>query len=170
RNQRLHPDKLQNHHAGKEREDVTRRKCRDHLRKESRQQGGEDPVRKAAESLTFGTMTVGKDLGDKDPDDRSLTDRVRGNEGEDANRHDAVMLRKKSPCNQTERADVSERPDKEKRATAQPVNEPQTDKGKDEIGKADADGLQQRCFRRQSGKFKYARSEIKNRIDAGKLV
>ena len=31
-------------------------------------------------------------------------------------------------------------------------------------------GLQQRCFRRQSSEFENPRSEIENRVDAGKLV
>src|ERR1700676_4946091 len=170
RNHRLHPNKLQNHHAGKEREHVAGWESGDHLWEKSRQEGGEDPVRKAAEGLTFGTMAVGKYLGDENPDDRSLANGVRGDEGEDTNRHDAVMLRKKSPGNQTERADVSERADNEKRAATQPVNEPKANKREDEIGQADANGLQQRGFRAQPGKFKYARREIENRIDAGELV
>jgi len=161
---------LQNHHAGEERENVTRRKGGDHLREESRKQSSEDPVCEAAEGLTLRTMTVGKYLGDENPDDRSLANGVRGDEGEDTNRHDAVMLRKKSPGNQTERADVSERADKEKRAATQPVNEPEADKRENEIGEADANGLQQRGFRAQPGKFKYAWGEIENRIDAGELV
>src|ERR1019366_4969662 len=130
----------------------------------------EDPVREAAESLAFRAMTVGKYLGDENPDDRSLTDRVRGNEGEDTNRHDRVMLCKKGPGDETERADVAERADKEKSATAQPVNQPEADKGENKVGDADSDGLQQRGFCTQPGKFKYARSEVKNRVDAGELV
>src|ERR1035437_1323 len=102
RHQRLHPNELENHHAGKEREDVTGWKSGHHLRKESRKQGGEDPVRETAEGLTFRAMTVGKYLGDEDPDDRSLTDRVRGNEGKDTNRHDRVMRRKEGPGHETE--------------------------------------------------------------------
>src|SRR5882762_11311148 len=131
RNRRLHPNELQNHHAGKEREDVTGRKGGDHLREKRRKQGGEDPVREAAEGLTFRAMTVRKYFGDEHPDDRSLADRVRGDKGKNTNWHDAVMLRKKSPGNQTERSDIAERSNKEERAAAQPVNEPEADKGKD---------------------------------------
>ena len=161
---------LQNHHAGKKREDVTGWESGDHLWEKSRQQGGENPVREAAERLAFGAMTVGKYFGDEYPNDRSLTDCVRGDKGENTNRHDREMLSKESPGNQTERSDVAERSNKKKRATTQPVNEPEADKSEYEISDADADGLEQRCFRSQAGKFKYARREIENRIDAGELV
>src|SRR5438876_4501674 len=170
RNHRLYPNELQNHHAGKEREDVTGWESGDHLWEKSRQQGGENPVREAAERLAFGAMTVGKYFGDEYPNDRSLTDRVRGDKGENTNRHDREMLSKESPGNQTERSDVAERSNKKKRAATQPVNEPEADKSEHEISDADADGLEQRRFRSQPGKFKYARREIENRIDAGELV
>ena len=80
------------------------------------------------------------------------------------------MLREKSPGHQAERSDVTERTNEKKRAPAQPVNQPQADKSKDQIGHADADGLQQRGLRTQTSQLKNARREIKNRIDAGKLV
>src|ERR1019366_2315122 len=131
---RLQPNQLENHHAGEEREDVTRWKGGDHLREESREQSGEDPVREAAESLTFRAMAVGKYLGDENPDDRSLTDRVRGDEGKDTNRHDRVMLRKEGPRNEPEKSKEAKRANEEKRAAAQPVNEPEADKGEGEIG------------------------------------
>src|SRR5260370_34844039 len=92
RNQRLHPDELQNHHAGEERENVTRRKGGDHLREESRKQGGEDPVREAAEGLTFRAMTVGKYLGDENPEDRSRANGGPDDEGKEANGYDREML------------------------------------------------------------------------------
>ena len=144
RNQRLHPNELQNHHAGEERENITGREGGDHLREESRKQGGKDPVREAAEALTFRAMTVGKYLRDENPDDRTLTDRVGGDEGEDTNGDDREMLRKEGPGNQTKGRDVAERANKEKRSAAQPVNQPKADKGEDEISDADADGLEQR--------------------------
>ena len=50
-----------------------------------------------------------------------------------------------------------------------PVNEPETDKSENQIRDADADRLQQRGLRAQSGKFKDARREIENRIDARKV-
>jgi hypothetical protein len=65
RNHRLHPDELQHHHAGKERENVAGRKAGDHLREESCEQGGEDPMREAAERLALRAMAIGKYLGDK---------------------------------------------------------------------------------------------------------
>jgi hypothetical protein len=56
---------LQNHHAGKEQEDVTGRELGDHRRKEGCEQGREDPVSEAAERLTFRAMAIGKYLGDE---------------------------------------------------------------------------------------------------------
>ena len=50
-------------------------------------------MREAAERLAFGAMAVGKDFGNENPDDRSLTDGVRGDEGEDADRHDGIDAR-----------------------------------------------------------------------------
>jgi len=82
----------------------------------------------------------------------------------------ACAAMKESPGNRSQRCDVTERANKEQRAAAQPVNEPQANKGENEIGNTDADGLQQRGFRTQAGKFKYARREVKNRIDARELV
>jgi len=40
----LHPEKLQDHHAGEEQEDVARREFLDQGRKDAREQGGKDPV------------------------------------------------------------------------------------------------------------------------------
>ena len=58
----------------------------------------------------------------------------------------------------------------QQRAPAQPVNEPQTDKSEDQIGHANADGLEQRGFLAQTGHLKNARRKIENGIDAGELV
>jgi hypothetical protein len=108
-------------------------------------------VCEAPERLTFGALAVGKDFGNEDPDDRSLADGVGGDEGEDAHRHDQVVPREESPGGQTQRGDVAERADIEKSAAAEPVNEPEADKRKNQIGQADADGLQQCCLGRQTG-------------------
>src|SRR5271163_1877878 len=82
RNHCLHPNELQHHHPGKKREHISGRKGGDHLRKESCEQGGENPVRETAEGLTFRAMTVGKYFRDEYPNDRSLADRVRRDECE----------------------------------------------------------------------------------------
>src|ERR1035441_303498 len=42
RNHRFHPNQLENHHAGKERENVSGREGRDHPREERCEQRGED--------------------------------------------------------------------------------------------------------------------------------
>src|SRR5208282_1254578 len=60
RNHGPHPNELQNHHAGEEREDVAGREVGDHSREEGCKQGGEYPMREAAEGLTLGAMTIGK--------------------------------------------------------------------------------------------------------------
>src|SRR5580698_1493759 len=111
-NHSLHPNELQHHHACKERENVSRRKGGDHLGEESGEQGGEDPVCEAAQSLAFRAMTIGKYLGDKYPDDRALADRVRSDEGENANRYERQMISKKRPRNEAERRDVAVRANK----------------------------------------------------------
>src|ERR1022692_140813 len=80
------------------------------------------------------------------------------------------MVRKESPCNQPERGDVAERANIKKSAPAQPVNQPEADKGENKIGDANADRLQQRGFSAKPGKFEYARREIQNRIDARHLI
>ena len=53
---------------------------------------------KASKTLTFGAMAIGKDLGDEARSPR-LTNRVRGDKGENANGNDRVMRFKKSPGN-----------------------------------------------------------------------
>ena len=124
----------------------------------------------AAEGLALGAMPVGKYLGDKNPDDRSLADGVGRDEGEDADRHQRKMIGKKGPGDQAERNDVTERANIKQRAPAQPVNQPESDKSENQIGDADADGLQQRGFCAEAGQFKDAGREVQNRIDAGELV
>ena len=93
-----------------------------------------------AEGLTFRTLTVGKDFGNENPDDRALSNSVRSDKGEDANRHDGVMLREEGPSHQTERGDVAERADIEQGAAAEPVDEPEANECEDQIGDADAKG------------------------------
>ena len=166
RNHHLHPNKLENHHPGKKRENVAGREGCDHLREKRCQRGSEDPVREAAERLALGALPIRKDLRNKHPNDRALTDGMRGDEGEDTNRHDAVVLGKKSPGNQTERADVSERADKEKRAATEPVNQPEADEGENQVGQPNPDGLQQGGLCSEAGKFKHAGRKIQNRVDA----
>jgi hypothetical protein len=53
-------------------------------------------MRKTAQRLTFRAMTVRKYFRNKNPDDRSLSDGVRGDKGEDANRNDRKMSVKKA--------------------------------------------------------------------------
>ena len=99
-NHGLHPNELQHHHAGEEREHIAWRESRNHLGEERRERRGEDPVRETAESLAFGAMAIGKNLGDENPDHRSLSDGVSGDEGENADRHDGVVLREEGPGRQ----------------------------------------------------------------------
>src|SRR5579872_1232292 len=115
---RLHPNQLQDHHAGKERENVARREGSDHLGKERGERSSENPVREAAQRLAFGAMTVGKNLGDEDPDHRSLADGMRRDESKNTRRHDGVMLRKESLSDQAERSNVAERADIEQSSAA----------------------------------------------------
>lgn len=68
----LHPDQLQDHHAGEERKDVSRGKSGDHFWEERCEHRGEDPVSEASERLSFGAMTVREYLGDEYPDDCAL--------------------------------------------------------------------------------------------------
>jgi len=88
RNHGLDPDELKHHHAGKERENIAGREGGDHSRKKGCEQGGEDPVREAAEGLAFGAMTIRKYLRDKNPNDGALSDGVGRDERKDANRND----------------------------------------------------------------------------------
>src|SRR6476469_2486435 len=123
-NHRLHPDELQHHHPAKEGEHISRRQSRKQLGKESRECRSEDPVREAAKSLAFRPMSVGKNLGDENPDHRSLSNRVRGDKCENADRHNGVVLGEKSPSHKAEREDVTEGSDIEKSSSAQTVNQP----------------------------------------------
>src|ERR1700692_528368 len=97
RNHRLHPNQLEHHHAGKKQENVAGREGGNHLGEKCCEQGGENPVSEAAESLSFRAMTIGKYFGDQYPDDCALADGVRGDESENANRHDGEMAREKGP-------------------------------------------------------------------------
>ena len=96
-------------------------------------------MRAAAQALALGAMAIGKYFGDKNPNYGSLTDRVCGDEGEDANRHDQEVTGKESPCDQAKRSDVSDRADIKKSAPAQPVNQPESDKSENQIGEPNSD-------------------------------
>src|SRR5262249_55270752 len=145
-------------------------KALDHSWEKCCQQCGEDPVRKAAESLAFCAIAIGKYFRDENPDHGSLSDGMGGDEGKDACRHDAVVSGKESPGNETERSDVAVRANKQKRAAPEPVDQPESDEGKDQIGQANANRLQQRGFGAESCEFEDARREVENRVDARKLV
>src|ERR1039457_1371981 len=80
------------------------------------------------------------------------------------------MICKEGPGDETQRGNVAERADIEKSTPSQPVNQPEADKGENEIGDANPDGLQERGFCAEAGKFKYAGREVQNRIDARELV
>src|SRR5215472_158004 len=165
-NHRFHPHELKYHHRGEERENVAGRKSRDHLRKKCSEQRGEHPVREAAEGLPLGAMLIREDLGNKYPNDGSLADRVGRNKSEDTDGDNRVVLSKESPCHQTERRNIAERPHEKKRATPESIDEPKSDKCKYQIRNPDADRLQQRCFRAKAGKFKNARRKVENRVDS----
>ena len=123
-------------------------------------------MREAAESLAFRAMAVGENFRDENPDHRSLSNRVCGNERENAYRHDDIVLGEKPPGHKAEREDVAEGSDVEKSPAAETVDQPKPDKREYQVSETDADGLQQRCFRRQSSEFKNAGSEIENCVDA----
>ena len=76
---------------------------------------------KAAQRLTFRPVPVGEYLGDEDPDYCSLSDGMRRDEAEDANRDDAEMLGEESPRRQPEREDITEGTNEKERAASQPV-------------------------------------------------
>ena len=113
---------------------------------------------------------VRKDFRYEHPDHSALADGMRGDERENARRHDGVMLGEERPGGQAKRRDVAERADIEQRAAPQSVDQPQPDEREDQVGDAYADGLQQRGPLTQPGHFEDARGEIQHRVDAGKLV
>ena len=80
------------------------------------------------------------------------------------------MLGEESPGRQAQRDDVAERANIEQRAAAQPVNQPESDEGENQVGHADSDGLQERGLGAEAGKLKDARREIEDGVDAGQLV
>src|ERR1019366_2522050 len=130
----------------------------------------EKPVRKTAQRLAFNTKLVWKYFRDEHPDDRPLTDGVGGDEAKDANGNNRKMFSKERPSDQSQREDVTKRADIEQRAPPQTINEPQPKKSENQVGQADADGLQQRGFGTQTGQFKDARRKVENGVDAGELV
>src|SRR5712672_305564 len=127
-------------------------------------------MRKAAEGLALRALAVWKDLGDVHPDHGALADRMRRNECKDAGRYQGKMLRKKGPGHEPERGNVAERAYQQQRAAPQPVNEPQTHKGENQVGRADAYRLQQRRLCSEARQLKDSWREVQYGIDAGKLI
>src|ERR1700761_4268350 len=133
---RFYPDQLQQHHESKKSKNISgafgmfvRADLLDHDWKRRRQQRCENPMRRTAQRLAFGAMAIGKNLRNENPDHRALTDGVRGDEGKNAWRHDAVMLREKSPGGKPERDDVAEGADEQQRASSKAINQPQPGEG-----------------------------------------
>ena len=93
-----------------------------------------------------------------------------GDEREDAERDDRKRLGIERPRAQPERGDIAERPDVEEGAASEAVDEPETDVGEDEVGDADADGLEQRGLLAEPCPLEDARREVEDGVDAGKLV
>src|ERR1700686_3436397 len=80
------------------------------------------------------------------------------------------MVGKERPGDQTKGGDIAERANVEERSPAQAVDQPEADKGENEIGDADPDGLQQSGFCAEAREFKDAGREVQNCVDAGHLV
>ena len=123
-----------------------------------------------AERLAFGAVAVGEDLRNEHPNNRPLAHGVRGDERKDAPRHNGVVLREKRPCCQPQRRDIAKRADVEQRAPAEPVNQPEAHEGEDQVGDANADGLEQCGFLAQAAHLENARREVEHRVDTGELI
>src|SRR5438445_4591234 len=167
---RSHPNELQRHHPAEEEEDVTRCEGADERGKERRQERGENPMRRAAERLARRPVLVREYLGDQNPDHRALTDGVRRDESKNAGGHDRVVMREERPGAESQRRDISVGANRQQRAAPEAVDQPEADEGEDEIGDADADGLEQRRARAESSHLEYARGEVENRVNSGHLI
>ena len=75
-----HDDQLLSHHGGEEIKGNSA-PAGGYQGEDSGDDGVHDPVREAAEALTFGADLVGEDLADVDPDDSALR---KGEEGDEA--------------------------------------------------------------------------------------
>src|ERR1043166_1782531 len=105
----LHPDKLQDHHAAEEQEDITGSKRGDHFGEKRGEQGGKDPMSEAAQRLAFGAMAVGKNLGDKYPDDRALSNGVGADERKNAGRDNGKMFAEECPRSEEHTSELQSR-------------------------------------------------------------
>lgn len=74
---------MEDHHHAEKGENRPGRDRLGRHRKGERHQRREDPVRERAEGLSLRTEPLRKDLRDQDPDDRALTDGMRGEEQEE---------------------------------------------------------------------------------------
>ena len=167
---RLHPDKLKHHHEAEEKEDISGGKSRDHHRENSGQQCRKHPVGGASEGHSFRAVAVRENLRNKYPDHRALTHCMGSDEGKDADRDNGVVMREKRPRRHTQGGDVPERTDIEERAATHPVNQPESHECEDQIGDADADGLEKCRLLAEPCHLEDTRSEVEHRIDAGELV
>ena len=104
------PNQLKHHHQAKEDKDGS---GSDEL-KEERDEGGnycsQYPMHRGAKRLPGGTQLVRENLGDKNPDDGSLPDGVRGDKNTEENRHrGGFPSEKEGHGDQPERDDVPKR-------------------------------------------------------------
>ena len=161
----FHPAKLQHHHDTEKSEDGSRSERGDHRREVESQERGENPVSGTTQRLALCPVTIRENLGNEDPDNGTLTDRMGSDEGKDAKRDDAKVFGEKGPGTQTERHDVAKGSDVEKSPPAESINEPESEKGEDQIGDSNSNGLKQSCLFIESGEFKGPRRTVENRID-----
>jgi len=166
----FHPYELEDHHEAEEEEHVSGGEGRHHRREKQGEEGGENPVGEAAERLALRPVTVRENLRDQDPDDRSLSDRVRCNERKHARGNDGKRFGEERPRTKAERGDVAKRADVKQGAATEAVDQPEADESKDQVGDPDADRLEQCRFLPQTGELENARCEIQDRIDARELV
>src|SRR5512139_806073 len=118
------PQQLQTHHETEECEDGSWCHALRHSREKQRQQRCKNPMRGTAKSLSGRAMTVREDLADEDPDHRSLSHRMRGDERENAKRDEGEMLSVEGPGTKTQGKDVSERADDQQGSAAKMIDKP----------------------------------------------
>src|ERR1700683_14309 len=130
-----------------------------------------EPVRKAAEALTFGADLVGEDFADVDPDDRALGKREEGDEADQQPDQQVLMLMSEEDVGYAAEAGCgAHRAHQEECFSADLVDHGHGDHGEQEICGADGYRLQ------VAGNLAEARGDkdvvdvVEDGVDAGELV
>src|ERR1700735_290837 len=162
-------EELDDHHGGEKYEGIGAGSFRDDG-KERGDEGIHDPVRGAAQALTFGANGVGKYFADVNPDDRAERSEKENVADQNPDEAALVLLGKKNLGHAGQAESSAGGADQEQGFASKLVNQGHGQERSAKIHGADGDGLQIAGQFAEPGGHKNSGQVVEDGIDAGELV